>query len=130
MSEGKILPAITTDFGHTVIKMTKNNLTAPFWEFAEEHLISVVGLYVASEKKLTGFIEILTETYDLLKYSGGWNTLSALLLDTKDSELKEILIKDALFHTEEGWELKEEQKNNIVLLGSLNRLQALIEDLV
>lgn len=126
MSEGKILPAINTPFGHTVIEMTKSISTEPFWERSEEHFLSVVGLYVATEKSLTSFNEIITETYNLLKNCGGWKLLSEILLNTKDTELKEVLIKDALFHTEEGWEMEDERRKNTVLLGTLNRLQLLI----
>ncbi|TVX85547.1 hypothetical protein [Paenibacillus agilis] len=126
MSNGEILPATQNKIGKIVIEMTKTHLIDPFWERSDEHFMSVIGLYIIKEKKLEDFIDIVMEAQCLLKDCGEWKSLSETLLSTNDEELKNYLLKDALFHTEIGWEIEEERRNNMVLGRVQKRLEKLI----
>lgn len=126
MSEKNIFPAINTQFGSTVIKMTQDFTTEAFWETSEEHLISVAGLHVTIEKNLTNFSDLVYEVYNLLQGCGCWKSLSQVLLSTNNNELKDALLKDALFQFVEGWKIEDERIKDLVIVGSLNRLQKLL----
>lgn len=126
MNESNILPALNNVVGYTVMKLTTGISDEPFIEQSEEHLLSVVSYYVEKEMKISSFIEIISETYNLLKKSGGWQALSLTLLSTNDRELKEVLLRDALFHTEEGWEKEAESRKNNVISYATKRLEQLV----
>jgi hypothetical protein len=128
MSERKILPIIMNRFGNDVIKLTKSNFKNEiFWEVSDEHFLSVIGLYIAVEKNVNTFRDMIAESYALLQEYQSWDSLSRILLSTSNQNLKNALIEDALFDVTEGWEFEEERRKNLTLFTSFKRLK-IIED--
>lgn len=128
MSERKILPIIMNRFGSDVIKLTKSNFQNEiFWEVSDEHFLSVIGLYIAVEKNVNTFRDMIAESYALLQEYQSWDSLSRILLSTSNENLKNALIEDELFDVNEGWEFEEERRKNLTLFTSFKRLK-IIED--
>ncbi|MFX3643309.1 MAG: hypothetical protein ACE3L7_32455 [Candidatus Pristimantibacillus sp.] len=128
MSTEHLYPAIVTEFGQKVMNLTKHlSKTEDFWTHEEKHLLSVVQLYVSSEKNLTNFNQNVGASYELLHSSGGWLSLRSKLLSVSSSNLRDLFIKDALFQSDPDWLRAEALQNDMIITDCLKRLIFLVE---
>lgn len=128
MSNDHLYPSVVTEFGQKVINLTKHlSRTGDFWSKEEEHLLSVVQLYVSSENDLTNFNQIVSASYELMHSSKGWLSLRSKLLTVSNSHHRDLFVNDALFQSDPDWLREEIVKNDMVITVCLQRLTFLIE---
>lgn len=134
---GITLSATFTDFGKTIVELTRHLSKDDYWTQANEHLISILGLYVFNiehnEKGVDtlNYVKLLREAKSFLEENNDWNALSAKLLATSDPQLKAKFQNDALFYQDTDaldWVAEADKtRKDIIIKESLERLQYLYD---
>ncbi|ACK98540.1 MULTISPECIES: hypothetical protein [Bacillus cereus group] len=133
MEEAVILKSYRNEFGKKIIKLSAANTSVqPFWTEYCESFLSILSLYIISEKTCSNkkteisFHELLYSSYSLLNECKSWDMLNQKFKLAVSTEFKEIFIEDAFFYTSIGWEESENNKWAIVMAEAKKRLSFVI----
>lgn len=133
MEEAVILKSYRNEFGKKIIKLSEENTSIqPFWTEYCESFLSILSLYIISEKSYSNkktkipFHELLYSSHSLLNECKSWDMLNQKFKLAVSTEFNEILSEDAFFYTSIGWEESENNKRTIVMAEAKKRLSFVI----
>ncbi|EEM56713.1 MULTISPECIES: hypothetical protein [Bacillus cereus group] len=133
MEEAVILKSYRNEFGKKIIKLSEVNTSLqPFWTEYCESFLSILSLYIISEKSFSNkktnipFHELMYSSYSLLDECKSWDMLNQKFKLAVSNEFKAIFSEDAFFYTSIGWEESENNKRTIVMVEAKKRLSFVI----